>query len=163
MRLALCPPGFRLTSILCSMRLALCYSDFWLLNSHVAAPGQVPNSVKYYPFVLRSSKHERIGTPLSGPSHDQVRGPLQFRANPSARTVTSRPGCRNITLATEGEIGFPKRQKRRPFSCWAFAHAANSSGVGGWPISTAHRRTINPSIILGAPLGGWEEPTIFFV
>jgi hypothetical protein len=68
-----------------------------------------------------------------------------------------------MTLATDGEMGFPKRQKRRPFSCCAFAHAANSSGVGMCPISTAHRRTMNPSIILGAPWVEWEEePTICF-
>lgn len=68
-----------------------------------------------------------------------------------------------MTLATDGEMGFPKRQKRRPFSCCAFAHAANSSGVGVCPISTAQRRTMNPSIILDAPRAEWEEePTIRF-
>lgn len=76
--------------------------------------------------------------------------------------MTSRPGCRNMTLAMEGEMGLPNRQYRRPFSFCALAHAANSYGVGVCPRSTAHRRTMNPSITLGASLFEGEKLTIAF-
>jgi len=36
--------------------------------------------------------------------------PPRFLARPSGRTVTSRPGCLNMTVAAEAEIGLPKRQ-----------------------------------------------------
>ncbi len=81
-------------------------------------------------------------------------------ARPSGRTVTKRPGCRSIILAAIGEMGLPKRQKRRPFCFCSFAHTANSSGDGMWPRSAAQRRTIKPSIIFGAPFLPLETPFI---
>jgi hypothetical protein len=86
--------------------------------------------------------------------------PVPLRASPSGRTVTIRPGWRNIIFAIEGEMGLPKRQHPLPFGISPLAQAANSSGVGGWPISAAQRRTMKPSIILCALFLQAEESSM---
>ena len=78
--------------------------------------------------------------------------PFQMRANPSGLTVTKRPGWLNITLAAAEDISLPKRQRRLPLLPLPLAQVANSSGVGLWPRSAAHRRTMKPSIIFDSPL-----------
>jgi hypothetical protein len=40
------------------------------------------------------------------------------------------------------------------------AQAANSSGVGVWPMSAAQRRTMKPSIIFEALCFGFGEPSM---
>jgi hypothetical protein len=57
-----------------------------------------------------------------------------------------------MICAIEAEMGLPKRQYPLPLGISPLAQAANSSGVGGWPMSAAQRRTMKPSIILGALL-----------
>ncbi len=65
-----------------------------------------------------------------------------------------------MTLATEGEIGLPKRQYCCPFCPCLLAQVANSSGVGLWPRSAAQRRTMKPSIIFGALSLELPKPSI---
>jgi hypothetical protein len=75
-----------------------------------------------------------------------------MRVKPCGLTVTNLPGWPNMTLAAEGEISLPNKQKRVPAWRCSLAQLANSSGVGVCPISAAQRRTMKPSMTFASPI-----------